>query len=488
MKFTRSPRRVFADALSRREALRYLARTTGALTLAPYLIGCGDDDGAATVNASPLLPEELDIETVIVVMMENRSFDHYFGSLRLHEGRNVDGLRADFHNPLPDGTPVPVFATGQACIDDPPHSWDSSRRQVGETFGNDGFVKEYLARLINEDQDPAAAAEVMGYLTRADLPIHYALADEFALCERWFCSVLGPTWPNRMYLHSAQSNGRRNNNFPGPGGFRWPTIYDRLGEAGIEWKNYAGDVPFLLLFGSLMRQSNRVGRKIEEFLEDARNGTLPPVCHVEPAYTVNDDHPPHDIQLGQAFLSSIVHAVANGPQAQRAMIIITYDEHGGFFDHVAPPVVADERADEGFGQLGVRVPGLVISPYTKRGYVSSALHEHSSVPAFLEWLFGLAPLTMRDANANYFLDTFDLRRVRNGNPRAWPNLPLIEVDPEVPEECIRFDDPRTASRQAIERWADAVALDRGFDHRHEVERMARAVNRELLRLGKAVHV
>lgn len=485
MKFTRSPRNVISDALTRREALRYLARTTGALTLAPHLIGCGDDDVGYTFAEEPLRPEELDIETVIVVMMENRSFDHYFGAYRLVEGRAVDGLQAGFHNTLPDGTPIPVFATGQACVDDPPHSWDSSRRQVGASYANDGFVREYLDRLLGEGQDPAAAGEVMGYLGRADLPILYGLADEFALCDRWFCSVLGPTWPNRLYLHSAQSNGRRNNNFPNPGGFRWPTIYDRLNDAGIEWKDYAGDVPFLFLFGNLARQTTRVGRTIEEFLDDARSGVLPPVCHIEPAYTVNDDHPPHDIQLGQAFLSSIVHAVANGPQAQRAMIVITYDEHGGFYDHVAPPVVADERADEGFGQLGVRVPGLVISPYTKRGYVSSALHEHSSVPAFIEWLYGLEPLTVRDANANHFLDTFDLRRVRNRDPRAWPNLPLIAVDPEIPEECIRFDDPRTAGRQAIERYADAVQMERRFDHRRDVEHMARTVNRELLRLGKA---
>lgn len=485
MKFPRSPRRVFADSISRREALRFLATTSGAIALGPALAGCGDDSDTTAVG-QPLRPEELDIDTVVIVMMENRSFDHYFGALSLHEGRSVDGLRPGFANPLPGGGVVPVFATGQNCIDDPPHGWTSSRRQIGTDGRNEGFVSEFLARLEEENRDPAAAAEVMGYFTRFDLPILYGLADEFAVFDRWFCSVLGPTWPNRFFLHSAQSDGRTNNSFPPPGGFRWPTIYDRLDEAGIDWKSYSGDVPFLFLFGNLQRQSDRVGNPIRAFFEDARSGNLPPVCYVEPAYTANDDHPPHDIQLGQAFLSSVVHAVAESPQWSRSMVIITYDEHGGFYDHVPPPIVPDERADLGFGQLGVRVPSLVVSPYTRRRAVSSELHEHSSVPAFIEWLFGLAPLTWRDAQANHFLDTFDLRRVRNGDPRPFPALPVIAVDPDFPEECLRFGGRRDNPEPDLGGFADSGALPRSFDGRGEVEAMQRSINRELLRLGKAL--
>lgn len=481
MKFPRSPRYVCTDAITRRDALRYLGLATGAALSGPTLFGCGDDRS----TAGALRPEELDIETVIVVMMENRSFDHYFGAYSLLEGRAVDGLRVGHSNPHPEGGQVPVFRSSMRCVEDPPHSWDSSRRQVAGG-GNDGFFSEFYARLVRQEMDVEEAAEAMGYFTRTELPILYGLADEFALCDRWFCSVLGPTWPNRMYFTTAQSNGRRDNEIPPlVTGFQWPTLFDRLTEAGIPWRGYYNDLPFLLLFGS-HRAGNRVVR-FEQFLDDARSGNLPAVCHVEPGYTINDDHPPNDIHLGQAFLSSIVHAVADGPQWAKSLILITYDEHGGFYDHVAPPVVPDERADLGFGQLGVRVPAVVISPYTRRGTVSSTLLEHSSFPAFVEWLFGLAPLTMRDAQANLFLDTFDLRRVRNHDPRPFPALPVIEVDPEIPAECLRFGRhiASESGRHDMERMADVGAIDPAFDLRPEAEDVARAIHRELIAMGAA---
>lgn len=471
MRYPRSPRYVSASAITRRQALRQIGALAGAASLTPFLSSCGDDGGG---SAAMLLPEELDIETIIVVMMENRSFDHYFGSLRLHEGRKVDGLRAGLGNPRPDGSMTSPFPMGLRCVADPPHGFDSSHRQVN-AGANDGFVREHTARVGAQHGD-----EVMGYHVRQQLPLLYAAADQFALCERWFSSVLGPTWPNRLYLHSAQSNGRKNNEFPTTSsGFTWPTIWDRLDEAGIPWKSYYGDLPFLYLFGRFLF-SPKI-RRIEEFYDDARAGLLPPVVHIEPSYTVNDDHPPHDLHLGQAFLSSILHAVGQGPQWSKSMIIVTYDEHGGFYDHVAPGMVADERADEGFGQLGVRVPGLVISPYTRRGFVSSTLYEHSSVPAFIEWLYGLDPLTVRDANANFFLDTFDIDRVRRNDPRAFPELPAIEVDPDIPAECLAFQGG--AAAQDIERFADAGGIPRSHDLRPEQPRIMRRINRELIRMG-----
>lgn len=478
----RFPRRVFSDSISRREALRFLATASGAALLGPQLTGCGSEHGDGSSNA-PLMPEELDIQSVVIVMMENRSFDHFVGSYSLLEGRSVDGLRNGFTNPRPDGSLVASFRSGLRCVDDPPHSWSAGHRQV-DNGANDGFVSEYHSRLVNNGIDPALADEAMGYFTRADLPIHYALADEFALCQRWFSAVLGPTWPNRMYLNTAQSNGRMNNDLPPlTVGFTWPTIWDRLNDAGIDWKSYFGDLPFLFLWGRLRAQQNHFGR-FEEFLDQARSGTLPAVCHIEPIYQFNSDHPPQDTALGQAFLSSILSSIAEGPQWARTMVILCYDEHGGFFDHVAPPIVADERAADGFGQLGVRVPGIVISPYTKRGYVSSTLHEHSSVPAFLEWLFGLPPLTVRDANANYFLDTFDLRRIRNADPRPFPGLPVIDADPDEPAECFRFTNPDAGDRD-LERFADVGGIPSEFDGRKDAPELIRTINRELIAMGKA---
>jgi phospholipase C len=206
---------------------------------------------------------------------------------------------------------------------------------------------------------------------------------------------------------------------------------------------------------------------------------------VEPVFIApgaNDDHPPHDIMRGQAFLSTILHALAEGPQWQRSMVILTYDEHGGFFDHVPPPTVEDERSADGFGQLGVRVPGLVISPYSHRGVVSSTLYEHSSVPAFLEWLFGLEPLTVRDAQANYFIDTFDVDRIRRNDPRPFPTLPVVDLDPDQSPECIELGQA-TVNELAL--FADAGGIPPSFDRRRDAPELLRRLNRELIDMGGA---
>jgi len=256
MRHPRSPRRVGAHAIDRRQALRALGGLAGAAALSPWLPGCGDRAGGATAS---LIPEDLDIDTV-VVMMENRSFDHYLGALSLVEGRAVDGLAPGFANPRRDGSLVAPFALDLRCVADPPHSWRAGRAQF-HAGANDGFVREYTDSVEEEGFAPKRGDAAMGYHTRAQLPIAYALADQFAICDRWFCSVLGPTWPNRFFLHSAQSNGRINNAFPDDlvNGFTWPTIYDRLNAAGITWGAYWSDLSFLLLWGRLQPQVNASG-------------------------------------------------------------------------------------------------------------------------------------------------------------------------------------------------------------------------------------
>jgi len=487
MPFPRSPRRVSAHAIDRRQALRALGGFAGAAALAPWLPGCGDKAGGATAT---LRPEELDVETVVVVMMENRSFDHYLGALSLIEGRAVDGLTAGLANPRHDGSLVAPFAMDLRCVVDPPHSRRAGFAQLN-AGANDGFVREYTDSAVGDGFEPERGDAAMGYHTRAQLPVSYALADQFAICDRWFCSVLGPTWPNRFYLHSAQSNGRTNNAFPEDlvNGFTWPTMWDRLNDAGIPWAAYWSDLSFLLLWGRLHPQVNATGG-IEQFLDDARSGRLPAVCSVEPTYFgpgQNDDHPPADFARGQAFLSSIVRAVAAGPQWERSLIVVTYDEHGGFYDHVPPPKVEDERADLGLDQLGIRVPSFVISPWTRTGYVSSMLHEHASVPAFVGWLFGLEPLTVRDANANFLLDTFDVDRIRRRDPRPAPSLPVLELEPGSPAECIELGVGASEASGQVElaAFAERAGL-RELDRRSaNLERLAN-VERALVEMGGAV--
>jgi len=463
--------------VTRRQALQQIGAAAGALTLAPLWSGCGDDGEGA--GESVLQPQDLRIDTVVLVMMENRTFDHFLGSLSLHEGRAVDGLRAEFWNPRPDGSRVPVFPLGPRCVADPPHGWEASFRQVNDGR-MDGFVREHAA-----DAGPEHGDEVMGYYRREQLPIYYAMADEFVLCQRWFCSVRGPTWPNRMYLHAAQSAGRKNNDSPSPPGFRFPTIYDSLEAAGIDWKYYYTDLPFLALWASLRSKTNRL-RPVEEFFEDARSGQLPPVTVVDPGFTLNDDHPPHDIQLGQAFIAAVLRTLGNSPQWQRSLFILTYDEHGGFFDHVPPPTIPDERADQGFGALGPRVPSFLVSPWAKRGFVSSTLYEHSCFPAFVEFLFGLEPLTMRDAQANLFLDAFDRDRLARNDPRPFPSFPSLQVDPEPAPECVALGAPSGAGAiQDIERWANTGALPRELDRRKHGRETLAYINKQLVQSGWA---
>ncbi len=467
--------------VSRRDALKKIGVAAGAVALAPWISSCGDDgEGGLSGEARPLTPEELKIDTVVLVMMENRTFDHYFGARSLIEGRPVDGLKATFANPRPDGTMVSVFPMTDRCVEDPPHGWEASFRQVNDGR-MDGFVQEHWAAV-----GPTHGDQVMGFYQRHQLPIYYALADEFVLCQRWFCSVRGPTWPNRMYLHAAQSDGRKNNDFPNPPGFRFRTIYDVLNEAGIEWKYYYTDLPFLALWASLRGQRTRL-LPLQAFFEDARAGTLPPVCVVEPGFGINDDHPPHDIQLGQAFVAAVVRALGASPQWRRSLFLLTYDEHGGFFDHVPPPTVPDERAAEGFGALGPRVPALVLSPWARRGFVSSTLYEHSSYPALLEFLFRLPPLTMRDRNANIFFDVFDRVRLETDNPRPFPQLPVLTVDREAPPECVALG---VTSRdvpglQDIERFANAGGIPRALDRRRDAAQTISDLHSELVRLGGA---
>jgi phospholipase C len=445
------------------------------------MAGCGSDSNS--LAAASLRPEDLDIETVIFVMMENRSFDHYFGALSSSEGRSVDGLRPGLGNPDVDGTVIEPFRMDLRCVADPPHGWVSSREQVNGG-ANDGFVREHHETVVEDGFPAERAREVMGYHDRGHIPFYYGLADEFALCDRWFSSVLGPTWPNRMYLNSAQSNGRMTNAFPEDlnVGFTWPTIWDRLNDAGIDWGAYYGDLSLLLLWGHL-----RTGplRSFEQFVDDALSGNLPSVCQIEPTYfdaNANDDHPPHDFARGQAFISTIVNAVAQGPQWSKSLIILTYDEHGGFFDHVPPPTVEDERAAEGFDQLGVRVPGLIISPYTRRGYVSSVQTEHCSVPAFIEWLYGLEPLTVRDANASFFLDTFDVDRIRRADPRPLPTLPVIDLDPDATPECLEFG---IGGGLELAQFADRARLPSHLDRRSASPDRLRWIYRRLIELGGA---
>ncbi len=347
--------------------------------------GQATDGGATCDESTRLSPAELlaPIDTIVVLMMENRSFDHYLGSLELVEGRTVDGLTGNESNPDPSGNAVRVFNLLDFTPSDPPHSWEACHAQFNGGK-NDGFVTEHAG---------ASQNEVMGYHLRSQIPITYALADAGAICDHWFASVMGPTWPNRCYLHGGTSNGVTTNTPV----FGFDSVFARLDQAGISNKNYFHDVAWAL--GGYAKILGNAA--ISEFFDDAANGTLPHFSIIDPQYFgagANDDHPDHDIQLGQALISSIYSALANSPQWKKLLFIITYDEHGGFFDHVVPPTVVDERAQ--FEQLGFRVPSLVLGPYARRGCAVATRFEHVSVIKTLMTKFGIPSLNPRVEAAN----------------------------------------------------------------------------------------
>ncbi len=395
--------------LPRRDFLKGLGATAG-------LSACKPDP---QVNSGPGT-----LDTIVLCMMENRSFDHVFGSLSLLEGRAVDGLLSSHGNPDLDGNWIASFLSGGSCVSDPPHGWDASRLQMSD--GNMGFVKAF------QESRGGSGELVMGYLNRAQQPISYAMADRYALCQRWFSSLLTSTWPNRCYAHAAQNQGQFGNSFPEGGLYTCLTIWDLLDEAGISWSYYYTDLPMLALFG---RFGDRL-KPIEFFYQDAASGSLDQVVMVEPGAALNDDHPPHHPMLGQMFIGSIHNALATSPQWNRLMMLLYYDEAGGFFDHVVPGTAADERAAEGFDQLGFRIPAVLAGPWVKEAHLSDTVFDHTSPLAHIQAMFGLTSLTQRDAAANDLSSLIDEDRLARNEPMAPAELPVIELtEEEIFAEC-----------------------------------------------------
>jgi len=374
-----------------------------------------------------------------------------FGARSMIEGLPGDGLLPGMSNLDKAGVARSVYRETVFCVPDPPHGWDGSHEQFGTTGMNDGFMREY-----QDSHGDDIPPYVMGYFQREDLPVSWALGDAYTLCDRWFSSVMGPTWPNRFYLHTAQSGGRMSNEIPPS---ILPTIYDRLNEAGIEWMYYYSDLPFI----ALLSQTQNL--PIEFFYEDAKNGTLPPVTFLDPSFGLNDDHPPHHPLMGQQFISSIYQALATSPHWNNCLLVVTYDEHGGFFDHVPPPKVADDRAADGFDQLGFRVPTLIVGPWVKEGHVSSVVYDHTSILKHIETMFDLEPLTARDAAAADLSDAIDADRMAANEPKAPITLPAIELDASDIDDACRTIIGRS-QKSDIEIYADEGKIPKDVDLRH----------------------
>jgi phospholipase C len=327
---------------------------------------------------------------VVVLMMENRSFDHLLGWLPGADGRQAGLAYPDRSGALQPTHPLaPDY---QGCgHPDPDHSAAGGRVEY------DGGRADGWLRAGDND------AYAIGYYEQADLPFLGRAVPDWTTFSRYFAATLAETYPNRIYQHAGQTDRFTNTTAL----CTLPTIWDRLAAAGLSGRYYFSDVPFLALWGA---RHIPISRPIASFYADCAAGTLPHVAFVDPRFedeesgTSGDDHPHADIRNGEAFMHSIYRAVTTSPNWSRTVLIVNFDEWGGFYDHVAPSAApiptADAAAGATDGLRGFRVPCLLVSPLGRRGHVSGRVYDHTSILRMIERRWSLAPLTVRDRTAN----------------------------------------------------------------------------------------
>ena len=394
------------------------------------------------------------IQNVVVLMLENRSFDHMLGYMKA-ENPALDGIDGTQWNPEDASNPVARVPVSNDAgyldfVADPSHWTPDVLDQVYSVYKcgtkppqlpgvgpNMSFVANYSYRNNNS---VAAAHKIMRCFAPEKLPALTSLAREFGVCDAWYSSLPGQTWPNRMFVHAATSDGHLDNKIYD---YDIDTIYHRLGNAGHSWKIYFHDMPQTIILKRLRADvfKNQF-RLFHEFLDDARKGTLPNYSFIEPRYfefafkRANDQHPNHDVSLGDALIADVYEAVRNSPLWEQMLLVILWDEHGGIYDHAFPaqPGVPcpDGKACAdppfGFDLVGVRVPAVLVSPYVARGTVDHKQYEHASVPATLAKLFGFSgSLTKRDAAANTFEGTLSLTTPRMDTPATLPRIPQAAI-------------------------------------------------------------
>ena len=357
-------------------------------------------------------PRNMPIDTVVVLMMENRSFDHYFGSFDGADGQNAGLSYPDAAGGTHQTHYLPPDYQG-CGFEDPNHSFDGGRTQY-----NGGKLDGFY-----EASDEFA----LGYYLEKDVEFLSPAAREYMTYDRYFASILSSTYPNRNYMISAQCGGQKTNELPLTSlGNQWETIFDRAKARGVSSAYYVVDLPFPALYGTRGLQWIR---PIEQFYVDAAAGNLPQIAYVDPPFLdggggdglSGDEHPHGDIRIGQSYMAEVADAFLHSPQYQRGAMFINYDEWGGFFDHVSPVFVPDDRSsknlDEDFGITGFRIPNAVLSPFTRGGGVSHATVTHESILKLISYRFGLGYLNKRHRYASQIGRTFN----------------FDSPDPEVPE-------------------------------------------------------
>jgi phospholipase C len=379
------------------------------------------------------------IEHVFVLMLENRAFDHMLGfsGITGQDAANgsstqINGLAGSEANTFDGRTYQVINGADNVMPADPGHEFNNVLAQLcgaGATYqpgtayppiNNTGFVASYV-----ESGGAANPGEVLKCFAPEQLPVLMALAQEFAVCDNWHASMPGPTWPNRMFVHAASSGGLDHSptteeivEWETMGGFPFKagSIFDALKKKGVSRRLYAGDD--FPMVAALKGISLLDVRHYSNFATDLGQSTYPyNYVFIEPSYDVLNDyknstsqHPLTDLALGEGLIKETYEAIRNSPHWNSSVLIITWDEHGGFYDHAIPPTAVapgDTTPQDGqnqngftFQQYGPRVPALVISPLVPRNVVDHRLYDHASIPTTIGAFFGVSPLTERDAKAN----------------------------------------------------------------------------------------
>jgi len=375
--------------LDRRFGRRAFLKGVGALALtgvAAPLAACAGGTPSAVTTPSPSssLSLRTPIRHVLVAMQENRSFDHYYGYAPF---AGSHGVPADYRNPDGRGGFVKPHHLTRLTSADISHTWDNTHREH-HRGAMDGFYTT---------DGPIA----MGYYTADDLPYYYSLIESSALCVKYFCSVLGPTYPNRLYLAAGTAGGLTTNGVFGYGVIDYPCILDLLEDAGVSWKVYnigldsveRGDSNNVFYFFKRWARDARTAATKDDYLRDLEAG-LPQMSFIVPGFTNHlDEHPPADVSAGMGMQRELITALQKSAAWKDCAYVLTYDEAGGFFDHKPPPQL------DSWG-LGIRVPTWVISPFAKPRHLEPALYDHTSILKFIERVFGLPTL----ASVNHQFD------------------------------------------------------------------------------------
>jgi phospholipase C len=392
-----------------------------AATAAMSRLGVSSIAEAMTTSAAVLPnPATAPFDHVVVLMFENRSFDHLLGWLP-----GADGVQAGLQFTDQLGVTYPTYpldADTQGCdYLDPDHSWEGFVAQY-----NGGALDGWLQVPSNRGESDTFP---IGYYGPSDVPAIASLAQSYTVLDRYFASIMAETFPNRFYQHAARTD--RDHNMGVATTTLTPTIWDRLDDAGLTGAYYFVDEPFLALWGPKYAS---IMRPIAQFPVDVDAGTLPNVSFVDPSFVnegqgqSGDYHPHGDIRAGESYLSFVYHTLRDSVSNvwDKTVFVVNFDEWGGFYDHVVPPKVVDdtvkaEKTADGaphpdYTQLGFRVPCIVASPWSKQQVIHDGPYEHTSVLNMIEWRWGLEPLTERDKHARNLAEVLDFSTTRDDTP------------------------------------------------------------------------